>query len=217
MNAILSTIKAAQDTEAAKFAAATAKLLMQESIFTEARARVAGMINEFNSTPMELKKIGSGTSRSDMPLCDSKSSGPDYARLGEGLRFYLLWACDGRTLVLTLNAKCRFSTVFALRVNGAMDRASEHEIERSTELMTIEEAQKAVNSVFSYSDNSSIRRVGHVTKDGWFSVSDRPRDDSAALPEFLCPTPADWMTRIVGSLDIARYVVIGEEPKKGKK
>lgn len=211
MNAVLSTIKAAQDAAAAKIASDAAKVQMQASVFTEARARVAGFINEFNSTPMELQKIGPGTSRSDMPLPDRQSSGRDYAKLGAGLRFYLLWASDGRTLILTLNAKSRFATVFASRITGAIDRASEHAIENGTELMSIGEAQKAVHSVYAHDVNCSVRSVGHVTKDGRFSTDDKPRDDGDAIKDFLCPTPADWMTRILSSLDIARYVVLGSD------
>jgi hypothetical protein len=217
MNAIAQTIKASQDAEAARKASAEAKHAMQQAVFAGARDRVAALIREFNETPMELQAISDGTpTGKKMPMHNSWGIGREYAMMGKGLRFFLCWAADGRTLVLMLNAVSRHAhNVDKLRQpDGLAAAKSVRDLEASNDLMTLKQAQDVVKveGLITY-DHKNFRVAGYITLDGRFGIGAAPYDEKDK-PEFIDNTPAAWMTRIVSNTEIAPYVVLGEAPKK---
>lgn len=201
MNAIANTIKAAQDTETARLASEAAKTQMQTAVYAEARARVAGLINEFNSMPMELKRLP-GHERTSVPLHDDRVRGNEYRLLGKGLRFFLVWTSNGTALSLVLNAKNRFATLFARREGTEINRLRLlNELENGDAFMTIEEANLVGSLACGFNKTMATRIVGFIIPDGGFVIE---------KGQINCTTlsPAEWMTAIVSSSNIAPYVVI---------
>lgn len=219
MNAISQTIKAAQDMEAARKASEAAARALQLEIYADARARVTGLLDQFNAMPMELRGTYNRENVcTEQPLYSAHHTNHVYAACGKGLRFFLVWAADGQTLVLILNAKCRFAGSFARKdINGRTDPQHYLELRASTDLMSLLEARRAVAEQGQLSDTCrDVRLVGHITIDGRFAIGKVPHD-AVERSEFISPTPAAWMTRIVTQPDITTFVVVPPEGKLAKK
>ncbi len=223
MNAIAQTIKASQDTETARQAAEAAKAALQLEIYADARARVAKFLDDFNTMPMELQDISDGTSTGKRrPLYTGWGVHTEYTRIGRGLRFFLVWCNDGRSLALMLNCKSQYVHNFVERdAKGAATQESMDRLGSGEELMTLAEAQRiASDKVLGFHGKNgtshSHRTMGHITRDGGFALHDIRYDEDTK------PTPTvpmvEWITKITGSLDIAPFVVLQPAPdKKGKK
>lgn len=209
------TIKASQDAEAARTAVAEAKVEMQNEVYADARGRVAKLIKDFNTMPMELQTAtdGSPTGRR-FPLHSSYGCGREYQLLSKGLRFFLLWAKDGRSLVLALNAVCRYASEYT-EAKGQSGAAARQLHEKSLELMSLEEADQCLmKHGLITNDTRNYSVMGHITLDGRFARGCTSYDDKEN-PELVCKTPVEWMTHIVGGYAVAPFVVVGPK-KKGK-
>jgi hypothetical protein len=210
VNAIAQTIRAAQDTEAAKKAAEAAAIEMQKELYADARARVDKLIKDFNRMPMELQK-----SPTMIPMRNPTETGDEYKLLGKGLRFYLMWAKDGRSLCLMLNAVCRYALeLYRMDGSDPMKRQL-GEYQKSTEFMSLELAQRAIEHAGHIGkDSYDFRTMGHIAIDGRFVIGPAPYDEKQINHEFLCKTPVEWMTKIVGGPSIAPFVVLKTKGKK---
>jgi hypothetical protein len=118
-----------------------------------------------------------------------------------------------------LSAVCRYASHYykLTEVPGELCRPKIRALEDSTEQFTLAEAEAmAARAGFLTSDNKDFRIMGHITLAGGFARHGVPYDEKEN-PELVARTPADWMTSILSSLDIAPYVVFtAAPPKKGK-